>query len=79
MKGQAMDNNTTAWRVFAEGLVKLSERRTIRLVMEVIAETLIKERNTMRAELTAELKRQMAALRYEFLQDRLDAERGVSG
>jgi len=31
----------------------------------------------MRAELTAELEREMAALRAEFLQDRLDAERGV--
>ena len=30
----------------------------------------------MRAELTAELEREMGALRAEFLQDRLDAERG---
>jgi hypothetical protein len=29
------DNNSALWRLFAEGLVKKCERRTIRLVMQV--------------------------------------------
>ena len=50
-------------------------RDALKLAMEVVGETLAEEKKKMRAELRAELAREVAALRNEFLADRLDAER----
>jgi hypothetical protein len=56
-------------------VVKKPERRTIRLVMEVVGETLIKERNTMRAEAQGRARARRSALRSEFLTIQLADER----
>ena len=45
--------------------------------METVGQVLAEERDKLRAEFKAELEREVAALRNEFLQDRLDAERGT--
>ena len=44
--------------------------------METVGQVLAEERDKLRAEFRAELEREVQALRNEFLQDRLDAERG---
>ena len=44
--------------------------------METVGKVLAEERDKLRAEFRCELEREVAALRNEFLQDRLDAERG---
>jgi hypothetical protein len=66
------DSNAAAWRVFVERSIRRSERHLLRLIMETIGEVLADERDKLRAELAAELERQVTALR-----DELDAERGV--
>jgi L-fucose isomerase-like protein len=67
------DSNTAAWRLFLERQIKRSERRMLKLILETVAEAMVDERNKQRAEFTAELGREMAALH-----ERLEAvERGT--
>ena len=44
--------------------------------METVDKVLAEKRDKLRAEFKAELESELAKLRNEFLQDRLDAERG---
>jgi hypothetical protein len=45
--------------------------------METVGQVLAEERDKLRAEFKSELEREVAKLRNEFLQDRLDAERST--
>ena len=45
--------------------------------METVGQVLAEERDKLRAEFRCELEREVAALRNEFLQDRLDAARST--
>ena len=45
--------------------------------MQTVGRVLAEERDKLRAEFKAELEREVAALRNEFLQDRLDAARST--
>ena len=45
--------------------------------MESVGQVLAEERDKLRAEFKGELEREVAALRNEFLQDRLDAARST--
>ena len=44
--------------------------------MQAVGQVLAEERNKLKADLKAELEREVAKLRNEFLQGQLDAERG---
>jgi hypothetical protein len=50
---------------------------TLRIAMETVGQVLAEERDKLRAEFKSELEREVAKLRNEFLQDRLDAERST--
>jgi hypothetical protein len=64
------------WANYIAGRIKRSEDHTLRISMETVGKVLAEERDKLRAEFKAELESELAKLRNEFLQDRLDAERG---
>ena len=70
-------NPTRQWQAYIKAKIEKAEQRMIRICMSAVGETLIEERNKSRAEFEVALAREVAALRNEFLADRLDAERGV--
>ena len=65
------------WANYIAARIKRAEDHTLRIAMETVGQVLAEERDKLRAEFKAELEREVAALRNEFLQDRLDAERGT--
>jgi hypothetical protein len=60
---------TKQWK----GYIDAANKSWLEAAMAAVGEVLVKERKAMRAELEAEVLK----LRNEFLQDRLDQERGV--
>jgi len=70
------DDIAAGWQSYIARKIERSEQRTLKLVMETVGEVLAEERKKMTAEFETRLAREVAALRTEFLQDRLDAERG---
>jgi hypothetical protein len=57
--------------------IKRAGDHTLRIAMETVGQVLAEERDKLRAEFRCELEREVAALRNEFLQDRLDAARST--
>jgi hypothetical protein len=65
------------WANYIAARIKRSEDHTLRISMETVGKVLAEERDKLRAEFRCELEREVAALRNEFLQDRLDAARST--
>jgi hypothetical protein len=64
------------WVNYIAARIKRSEDHSLKISIETVGQVLAEERDKLRAEFKAELEREVQALRNEFLQDRLDAERG---
>ena len=65
------------WANYIAARIKRAEDRTIRACMAAVGQVLAEERDKLKAEFKAELAREVAALRNEFLRDRLDAARST--
>ena len=65
------------WANYIAARIKRAEDHTLRIAMETVGQVLAEERDKLRAEFRCELEREVAALRNEFLQDRLDAARST--
>ena len=65
------------WENYITREIDKAEQHVLQLSMEVIGETLAKMRADLRREFEAKLEAEVMKLRNEFLQDRLDQERGV--
>jgi hypothetical protein len=65
------------WRDYIDSAVKRAEQRTLTLAMEIVGEEMGKMRADLRAEFEKRLESEVLKLRNEFLQDRLDQERGT--
>ena len=66
---------TREWQDYINARVKRAEKRAVEDTIEVVGEAMAVMQKKLRAEFTAELERQVAALKIEFLQQQLDAER----
>jgi glucan phosphorylase len=66
---------TREWQDYINARVKRAEKRAVEATIEVVGEAMAAMQKRLRAEFTAELERQVAALKIEFLQQQLDAER----
>ena len=65
------------WANYIAARIKRAGDHTPRIAMETVGQVLAEKRDKLRAEFRCELEREVAALRNEFLQDRLDAERST--
>ena len=63
------------WTNYIAARIERSEDHTLKISMETVDKVLAEKRDKLPAEFKAELKREVQALRNEFLQDRLDAAR----
>jgi hypothetical protein len=66
---------TKQWQTWIGRAIARAERSMIRACMSAVGEALIKEREAMRKEYRDALDREVAALRNEFLADKLAEER----
>ena len=64
------------WANYIAARIKRAGDHTLRIAMTV-GQVLAEERDKLKAEFKAELEREVAALRNEFLADRLDAARAT--
>jgi hypothetical protein len=65
------------WANYIAARIRRAGDHTLRIAMETVGQVLAEERDKLRAEFRCELEREVAALRNEFLQDRLDAARST--
>ncbi len=65
------------WANYIAARIRRAGDHTLRIAMETVGQVLAEERDKLRAEFKSELEREVAKLRNEFLQDRLDAERST--
>ncbi|MGC1745013.1 MAG: hypothetical protein WA754_20995 [Pseudolabrys sp.] len=64
------------WANYIAARIRRAGDHTLRIAMETVGQVLAEERDKLRAEFRAELEREVAALRNEFLTIQLDQARG---
>lgn len=69
---------TAGWQAYIDAVGKRAERSAIEASMGAVAEVLVELQKKLRAEFETKLEAEVLKLRNEFLQDRLDQERGAS-
>jgi hypothetical protein len=68
-------NMAAEWQTYINARAARSEQRMLKIAMGAVGEVLAEERARLKAEFRAELERELAALRNEFLTIQLAEER----